>query len=93
MENKHVTQGNADNKDNTIGGAPTNKPDPKAQNDTGFAGTTNAVSQNHQDKDGYRITPEDTMIGYDGNDEQMNMSLNEKEDRRSGKTGVDDSNS
>ena len=77
-------------KDNTIGGAQTNTPDPEVQNDTGFAGTTNALSENHQDKDGYKIAPEDTMIGYDGHEEQMNMDLDDADKGRSGKRGIDD---
>ena len=79
-----------ENKDNTIGGVQTNVPDPEQQNDTGFAGTTNAVSDNHQDKNGYAIAIEDTMIGYDGDESQMDMDLGEKDKKRTGKTGIDD---
>jgi len=78
------------NKDNSIGGVQTKAPDPQEQNDTGYAGTTNAVSENHQHKGGYKIAIEDTMIGYDGDDSQMDMDLGDKEKRRSGKTGIDD---
>jgi hypothetical protein len=84
------TNGSDENKDNTIGGASNNDTDPEVQNDTGYAGTTNAVSKNYQDKDGYKIAIEDTMIGYDGNEEQLNMDLGEEETKRSGKTGIDD---
>lgn len=81
---------NGINKDNTIGGAQTNVPDAEQQNDTGFAGTTNAVSDNHQDKEGYAIAIEDTMIGYNGDESQMDMDLGEKDSKRRGKTGIDD---
>lgn len=55
---------------------PDNPPDPEATNDTGFQGTTNSISENRQDSDQYGIAIEDTMIGYDGSDdEQMNMDL------------------
>ncbi len=79
-----------DNKDDSIGGVPTNTPDPEIQNDTGFDGTTNAVSEDRQHKDSYRIAPEDTMIGYDGHDEQMDMDLDDKDKRRSGSSTGDD---
>ena len=88
---KNVSQENDSNKDNSIGGVNTNMPDPEQQNDTGYAGTTNAVSENHQDKDGYKLAIEDTMIGYDGHEEQMNMDFLGDEDKlRSGKSGIDD---
>lgn len=64
-----------ENKKFRPGTSPEDAPDPESTNDTGYAGTTNAVSGNHQKKDGYKIAIEDTMIGYDGNDEQMNMDL------------------
>jgi hypothetical protein len=76
--------------DNTIGGAQTNIPDGERQNETGYAGTTNSLSENHQESDAYQIAPEDTMIGYDGNEEQLNMDLGEDDRKRSGKTGIDD---
>lgn len=92
MKNKQENTPDSKNnfKDNSIGGVQTNTPDPEQQNDTGFAGTTNAVSENRQEKDGYRIAPEDTMIGYDGHDEQMNMDLDDKDRRRSGSSGSGD---
>lgn len=54
--------------------------------------TTNPNIESHlKTKDeGYQIAPEDTMIGYDGNDEQMDMDLGEKDIRRTGKTGTGD---
>jgi hypothetical protein len=88
---ENVSRDNNNYQDDTIGGASVNPTNPKEQNDTGFAGTTNAVSENHQDKDGYKLAIEDTMIGYDGNDEQMDMDITSDEDkRRSGKSGFGD---
>ena len=77
-------------KDDTVGGAQLNVPDAETQNDTGYAGTTNAVSEDRQQKDGYKIAIEDTMIGYDGNEAQMDMDLDDEDKRRSGKTGFGD---
>jgi hypothetical protein len=93
MENQteNQPQQNDDAKDNSIGGVQTNTPDPEAQNDTGYEGTTNAVSENHQDKDGYKLAVEDTMIGYNGDDAQLDMDLGDENDkRRSGNSGADD---
>jgi hypothetical protein len=81
---------NGKEKGNSIGGVQTNVPDPEQQNDTGFAGTTNALSENHQDTDSYEIAIEDTMIGYNGDNSQMEMDLGEESAKRSGKTGIDD---
>jgi hypothetical protein len=65
---------------------------PEDYNDTGFAGTTNAVSAGedaHDDK----LAIEDTMIGYDGNDEQLDMDLEvDDSSKPSGDPGVDDNN-
>jgi hypothetical protein len=92
QENQQKPAGNQPEYDDTIGGVNVNQPDPETQNNTGYAGTTNAVSENHQDKDGYQIAPEDTMIGYNGDDEQLNMDLGEKDKLRSGNTGSGDNN-
>jgi hypothetical protein len=92
MKNEQENQQNENTHDNTIGGAQTNTPDPETQNDTGFAGTTNAVSENHQDKDGYQIAVDDTMIGYNGDESQMDMDLSDEDKRRSGSTGSGDNN-
>ena len=67
-----------------------NLPDENEQNDTGFAGTTNSISENHQDKDGYEIAIEDTMIDYDGDDAQMNMDTGDENKKTSNTRGVDD---
>ncbi len=82
-QNEPKTKGH----DNTIGGAQTNTPDPEVQNDTGFAGTTNAVSEDRHDQDGYKIAIEDTMIGYDGHEDQMDRDLGEEDRLRSGRSG------
>jgi len=77
--------------DNTIGGAQTNIPDPEATNDTGFSGTTNAISEDFHKKDGYKMAVEDTMIGYDGHEEQLDMDYMDENDKlRSGSSGADD---
>jgi hypothetical protein len=89
-QEQNSPNGSDENKNDLIGGASDNSTDAETQNDTGYAGTTNAVSENHQDNDNYKIAIEDTMIGYDGNEEQLNMDLGEEETRRSGKTGIDD---
>jgi hypothetical protein len=83
---------NEQNKDNNVGGAQLTPPDPEMQNDTYYAGTTNATSENRQTREGYKIAIEDTLIGYDGNEEQMDMDLDEEERRRFGKIGVGDNN-
>jgi hypothetical protein len=95
MENQQQRQGKKPKDkdkthDDTIGGAQTNTPNPKEQNDTGFEGTTNSLSEDRHEQDGYQIAIEDTMIGYDGDEKQMDMDLGEKDRRRSGKTGIDD---
>jgi hypothetical protein len=63
---------------------------PEDYNDTGFEGTTNAVSaggDTHDDK----LAIEDTMIGYDGNEEQMDMDLEVDDSAKlSGDPGIDD---
>ena len=89
QENKRPRPEQDQHKDNSIGGAQVNQPDPEVQNDTGYAGTTNSLSEN-QDKDGYGIAIEDTMIGYDGDESQMDMDLDDKDRLRSGSTGADD---
>ncbi|WP_374164305.1 hypothetical protein [Arcticibacter sp. MXS-1] len=95
MENKQNAREQAaksreNEKDNTIGGAQTNRPDAAEQNDTGYAGTTNSLSENQSGEDGYKIAIEDTIIGYDGHEDQMDMDLGEEDRRRSGKSGAGD---
>ena len=50
MENQNKDQQQAEKdqfKDGDIGGAQTNQPDAETQNDTGYAGTTNSLSENN----------------------------------------------
>lgn len=58
-------------------------------NDTGFAGTTNSVSQ-RQDQDDATLAIEDTMIGYDGDDSQLDMDIRNEDDLLNTDRGVDD---
>lgn len=58
-------------------------------NDTGFAGTTNAVSE-RQDQDDATLAIEDTMIGYDGDDSQLDMDIRNEDDLLNTDRGVDD---
>ncbi|WP_207423945.1 MULTISPECIES: hypothetical protein [Desertivirga] len=90
MKNQQENPEENNGHDNTIGGAQTNTPDPETQNDTGFAGTTNSLSESRNDDDGYQIAIEDTMIGYDGDESQMDMDLGEEDRKRSGRSGIDD---
>jgi hypothetical protein len=92
MENQGKDQQQAEKdrfKDGDIGGAQTNQPDPATQNDTGYAGTTNSLSENNE-HDGYGIAIEDTMIGYNGDTDQMDMVLSDEDRLRSGSSGADD---
>lgn len=58
-------------------------------NDTGFAGTTNAVSQK-QDQDDATLAIEDTMIGYDGDDSQLDMDISSDDKKLNTDRGIDD---
>jgi hypothetical protein len=58
-------------------------------NDTGYAGTTNSVSKN-QDTDDATLAIEDTMIGYDGDDSQLDMDIRNEDDLLNTDRGVDD---
>ncbi|WP_432710370.1 hypothetical protein [Pedobacter sp.] len=66
-----------------------NNPDAEMQNDTGYAGTTNAVSESRNTDDGYQIAPEDTLIGYDGDESQLDMDLGNENDNTKNR-GIDD---
>jgi hypothetical protein len=72
-----------------VGNAAGQDPDAEVQNDTGYAGTTNAVSESRNTDEGYQIAPEDTMIGYDGDESQMDMDLGNENDN-AGNSGIDD---
>ena len=67
-----------------------NKPDENNQNETGYAGTTNSISENHQETDEYQIAVEDTMIGYDGDDDQLDMNLDKPGKSSENTRGIDD---
>jgi hypothetical protein len=58
-------------------------------NDTGFAGTTNSVSE-RQDQDDATLAIEDTMIGYDGDDSQLDMDIRNEDDLLNTDRGIDD---
>jgi hypothetical protein len=95
MENqpkKHLSEEMENSKDNNVGGAQVNTPDPDDQNNTHYAGTPTKVDKVHPSKDGYQIAVEDTMIGYNGDDSQMDMDLGDKDKLRSGSTGGGDNN-
>ena len=66
------------------------RPDPQAQNDTGYAGTTNAVSENHQDSDEYEAAIEDTMIGYDGDESDLDIDMGDGDVNTENTRGGDD---
>jgi|GEM_PF-1657265 len=66
------------------------RPDEQEQNDTGYAGTTNAVSQNHQESDEYKPAVEDTMMGYDGDEDELNMDMEDGSVNTNNTRGIDD---
>lgn len=77
------------NRANNVDGDNVNNPDEETQNDTGYAGTTNAVSESRNTDEGYQIAPEDTLIGYDGDESQLDMDLGNENDHTKNR-GVDD---
>lgn len=77
------------NRANNVEGDNVNNPDAETQNDTGYAGTTNAVSESRNTDEGYQIAPEDTLIGYDGDESQLDMDLGNENDNTKNR-GVDD---
>jgi hypothetical protein len=56
------------------------------------APTTNPNIENHKKKEeeGYQIAPEDTMIGYDGDESQMDMDAGNPNLKIKGNGGGDD---
>ncbi|WP_345949561.1 hypothetical protein ABDD95_22210 [Mucilaginibacter sp. PAMB04274] len=50
----------------------------------------NIESHKEQKEEGYQIAIEDTMIGYDGNEEQMDMDLGNNNANAQNNRGVDD---
>jgi hypothetical protein len=83
---KQLSKEMENTKDNNVGGAQVNTPNPDDQNNTHYAGTATKVDKVHPSKDGYQIAVEDTMIGYNGDDSQMDMDLGDKDKLRSGST-------
>jgi hypothetical protein len=81
---KEINDPNAD-----LNGKPAGNMSEEDYNDTGFAGTTNAVSQSH-DQDDATLAIEDTMIGYDGDDSQLDMDIRDEDDKLKTDRGVDD---
>jgi hypothetical protein len=65
------------------------KPDPEEQNDTGYAGTTQSLSEGEHN-DQYEIAIEDTMIGYDGDDSDMDTDIGDGNIDSENRHGVDD---
>ncbi|WP_407431549.1 hypothetical protein [Arcticibacter sp.] len=95
MENNHNNpQRSAEQTDksqNVITNNPSDqRPDEQEQNDTGFSGTTNAVSQNHQTSDEYKPAVEDTMIGYDGDETELDMDMGDGNVNTDNTRGIDD---
>jgi hypothetical protein len=93
MENqpkKHLSEEMENTKDNNVGGSQVSMPNPDDQNNTHYAGTPDVFGG--KNKDGYQIAVEDTMIGYNGDDAQMDMDLSDKDKLRSGSTGSGDNN-
>ena len=92
MENLQENENNLpeenDNQQNSEGNAPGGVSE-EAYNDTGFAGTTNAVSENFDTHDD-RLAIEDTMIGYDGDEDQLDMDIRTEDDKKQNNAGVDD---
>lgn len=92
--NKSNNQNNAGNEgknENVIKNNPSDqRPDEQEQNDTGYAGTTNAVSQNHQDSDEYTPAIEDAMIGYDGDESDLDIDFGDGSADSKNTRGVDD---
>jgi hypothetical protein len=50
----------------------------------------NIESHKKKEEEGYQIAPEDTMIGYDGNDDQMNMDTGNINLKIKGNQSIDD---
>jgi hypothetical protein len=81
---KEINDANAD-----LNGKAAGNMSEEEYNDTGFAGTTNSVSQ-RQDQDDATLAIEDTMIGYDGDDSQLDMDIKNEDDLLNTDRGVDD---
>jgi hypothetical protein len=78
--------------DNTAGKGAGNLPDEGLQNGKADVGITNATIESHKEKEenGYKIAIEDTMIGYDGQEDHMNVDLGNSNVNTQNTPGVDD---
>lgn len=95
MENNQDNQQNSksekDDSQNVVSNNPSeHRPNEEEQNDTGFTGTTNSISQSQQDSDEYKPAIEDTMIGYDGDESDLDMDLSDGNPGANNTHGVDD---
>ena len=92
--NENNTHNNPEDQDvsgNVIKNNPSDhRPDEEEQNETGYAGTTNSLSENHQKSDEYQPAIEDTMIGYDGDDDDLDMDLGDGNVSTENTRGIDD---
>ena len=66
------------------------RPDEEGQNETGYAGTTNSISENRQDSDEYQPAIEDTMIGYEGDDKDLDLDIRDDNVSTENTRGIDD---
>jgi hypothetical protein len=80
------------NSDNTAGNGAGNLPDEGVQNGKAEVGITNENIESHKEKEqeGYKAAIEDTMIGYDGHEDQMNVNLGNDNVNTQNTKGVDD---
>lgn len=53
------------------------------------SGEANAKSDTPNTEQGYQIAPEDTLIGYDGDESQLDMDLGNENDHTKNR-GIDD---
>jgi hypothetical protein len=91
QNNPQSNKEQADKSQNVITNNPSDqRPDEQEQNDTGYAGTTNAVSQNHQESDEYKPAVEDTMMGYDGDEDELNIDMEDGSVNTNNTRGIDD---
>ena len=78
--------------DNTAGNGEGNLPDNASENGKTDVGITNPVIESHQEKkeSGYKIAIEDTMIGYDGQDDPIDVNQGNGDVNTQNTRGVDD---
>jgi hypothetical protein len=79
--------------DNTAGNGAGNLPDGASEHGKADVGISNPVIESHQEKkeSGYKIAIEDTMIGYDGKDDPIDVEQGNGDVKNQNNThGVDD---